>query len=291
MLPRYIVDDVILRALKEDVHYLDLSCEYLFAPAQVGRAVLLANAPGVMCGGEIFVRVFMLLDGTIEANVHVQDGAAFAAGESLLEIEGPIAALLQGERTALNLLQHLCGVATMTAQAVKAVESTGAVVCDTRKTLPGLRALQKYAVTCGGGRNHRFNLSDAVMLKDNHIDACGSIEKAVEHVRAKIGHMVKIEVETRSLDEVRQALAAGADVIMLDNMTVDEMRQAVKYVRAHEKNRVPLEASGDITIENAREIALTGVDMLSLGALTHSVKAANISMRMAPSCHCVTSPL
>jgi len=280
MLHQYLIDDVILRALKEDAHYLDLSCEYLFEPSQIGRAYLLANEPGVMCGGEIFVRVFTLLNNAIEANVLAKDGEAFAKGDTLLEIAGPIAGLLQGERTALNLLQHLCGVATMAAQVVAAVEGTGAVVCDTRKTLPGLRALQKYAVTCGGGRNHRFNLSDGVMLKDNHIDACGSIDEAVKRVRGKIGHMVKIEVETRDLDEVAQALSAGADVIMLDNMSMDEMREAVAFVRAHEKAPVLLEASGDITLENAREIALAGVNILSLGALTHSVKAANISMRM-----------
>jgi len=280
MLPLYIIDDVILRALKEDAHYLDLSCEYLFGPAHTGRAHLLAKGPGVMCGGEIFARVFALLGVEIKANIFVKDGEVFKQGDTLLEIEGPIAVLLQGERTALNLLQHLCGVATMTAQVVRAIEGTGAIVCDTRKTLPGLRALQKYAVTCGGGHNHRYNLSDGVMLKDNHIDACGSIEEAVKRVRAKIGHMVKIEVETRNLDEVAQALAAGADVIMLDNMSVDEMRRAVKLVREREKSPVPLEASGDITLENAREIALTGVNILSLGALTHSVQAANISMRM-----------
>ncbi|MCL2494401.1 MAG: carboxylating nicotinate-nucleotide diphosphorylase [Oscillospiraceae bacterium] len=280
MLPWYVADEVIQRALKEDAHYLDLSCAYLFEPAQAGRAYLLANAAGVMCGGEIFTRVFTLLDSSIEANVLVKDGGTFQTGDTLLELEGPIAVLLQGERTALNLLQHLCGVAMLTSQVVSAVEGSGALVCDTRKTLPGLRALQKYAVTCGGGRNHRFNLSDGVMLKDNHIDACGSIAQAVQRVRAKIGHMFKIEVETRNLDEVKQALAAGADVIMLDNMTVDEMREAVQYVRANEKAPVPLEASGDITLENAREIALTGVNILSLGALTHSVKAANISMRM-----------
>ena len=276
MLPPYLIDDVILRALKEDAHYLDLSCEYLFEPSQAGRAYLLANVPGVMCGGEIFLRVFTLLGAEIDAQRFVNDGEAFEAGDTLLEIEGPVAVLLQGERTALNLLQHLCGVATMASQLVKAVEGTGAVVCDTRKTLPGLRALQKYAVTCGGGRNHRFNLSDGVMLKDNHIDACGSIEAAVKRVRGKIGHMVKIEVETRNLAEVRQALEAGADVIMLDNMTVDEMKEAVRLVSA----RVPLEASGDITLENARMIAMTGVDVLSLGALTHSVRAMNLSMRM-----------
>jgi len=279
MLPLYIIDDVILRALKEDAHYLDLSCEYLFGHER-GQAQLLAKGPGVMCGGEIFKRVFELLGAEIEAKLFKQDGEVFKQGDTLLVLEGPIAVLLQGERTALNLLQHLCGVATMTAQVVKAVEGTGAIVCDTRKTLPGLRALQKYAVTCGGGRNHRYNLSDGVMLKDNHIDACGSIAAAMEKVRAKIGHMVKIEVETRNLDEVAQALAAGADVIMLDNMTMDEMRRAVAYVRAHKTFPVPLEASGDITIENAREIALTGVNILSLGALTHSVQAANVSMKM-----------
>ena len=279
MLPRYIVDDVILRALKEDAHYLDLSCEYLFGHER-GQAQLLAKGPGVMCGGEIFFRVFELIDTYAIAERCKQDGEAFESGDTLLEIEGPIAVLLQGERTALNLLQHLCGIATITAQVVKEIEGTGAIVCDTRKTLPGLRALQKYAVTCGGGRNHRYNLSDGVMLKDNHIDACGSIEEAVKRVRAKIGHMIKIEVETRNLSEVAQALAAGADVIMLDNMSVEEMREAVAYVRANEKSPVPLEASGDITLENAREIALTGVNILSLGALTHSVQAANISMRM-----------
>ena len=296
MLPLYIIDDVILRALKEDVHYLDLSCEYLFKAGQTGRAVLLAKEPGVMCGGEIFTRTFALIAppdaaasppsrakgawGFVLSNILVKDGDAFETGDRLLEIEGPVAVLLQGERTALNLLQHLCGVAAMTARVVKEIEGTGAAICDTRKTLPGLRALQKYAVACGGGRNHRYNLSDGVMLKDNHIDACGAIAAAVEKVRAKIGHMVKIEVETRNLSEVKQALEAGADVIMLDNMSVEEMREAVAYVRAHEKTPVPMEASGDITIENAREIALTGVDILSLGALTHSVKAANISMRM-----------
>ena len=281
MLPWHIADDVILRALKEDLHYVDLSCEYLFEPGQRSRAYLLANAAGVLCGMDIFCRVFALLDASGTFAPHKKDGESFAAGDILLEFEGPTAMLLQGERTALNLLQHLCGVATMTAQIVQAVEGTDAQVCDTRKTLPGLRALQKYAVACGGGHNHRFNLSDGAMLKDNHIDACDSIESAVRRVRDKIGHMVKIEVETRNLDEVKQALAAGADVIMLDNMSPDEMREAADYVRANETFHVPLEASGDITLESARAIAETGVDILSLGALTHSVKAMNISMRMA----------
>jgi len=279
MLPLHIIDEAILRALKEDVNYVDLSCAYLFTPEHQSRACLVANEAGVFCGGEIFVRVFALLDETCQCELNVRDGEKFYKGDVLLTLEGPTATLLQGERTALNLLQHLCGIATATHALVQAVAGTGAVIAETRKTLPGLRALQKYAVTCGGGRNHRFNLSDGVMLKDNHIDACGSIESAVQRVREHIGHMVKIEVETRSLDEVQQAFAAGADVIMLDNMATQAMRDAVAWLRAQERP-VVIEASGDITLANAAEIAQTGADVLSLGSLTHSVKAANISMRI-----------
>jgi len=278
-LPQFIVDDVILRALKEDMHYVDLSCAHLFTPEHESRAYLVANQAGVMCGGEIFARVFALLGEGVTCELKVRDGERFNCGDVLLELRGPTAMLLQGERTALNLLQHLTGVATATHALVEAVEGTGAAIADTRKTLPGLRALQKYAVTCGGGRNHRFNLSDAVMLKDNHVDACGSIERAVAQVRAGVGHMVKIEVETRNLDEVQQAYAAGADVIMLDNMTIEAMREAVSWLRGQPR-AVIAEASGDITLANAREVAQTGVDVLSLGAVTHSVQAANISMRI-----------
>ena len=282
MLPQYIVDEVILCALKEDVHYVDVSCEYLFTAEHRSKAKLIAKTSGIMCGGYIFLRVFALLDTSCKGELLVRDGALFREGDTLLTIEGPTAALLQGERTALNLLQHMCGITTATAALVHAVEGTGAVISETRKTLPGLRALQKYAVACGGGRNHRYNLSDAVMLKDNHIDACGTITEAVAAVRAKAGHMVKIEVETRNIEEVREAFRAGADVIMLDNMTVGQMRACVEEVRALDPNkRVLLEASGDITLDSAREIALAGVDILSVGAITHSVKAMNISMQIA----------
>ena len=194
----------------------------------------------------------------------------------LARITGKTLYLLQGERTALNLLQHMSGVATQTRAAVRAVEGTGCSIADTRKTLPGLRALQKYAVVCGGGKNHRFNLSDAAMLKDNHIDAGGGITKTVALLRQKVGHTVKIEVETRDLDEVREALAAGADIIMLDNMTADEMREAVAVIGG----RALTEASGNITLENLREKAACGVDIISMGSLTHSVKAFDISMKM-----------
>ena len=281
MIPWYQVDETLLRALREDVPYLDLSCEPLFPPEHRSTACLVAKGEGVLCGGPIFLRTFKLIDPACDGLVLRKDGAPFIPGDILAELDGPTAALLQGERTALNMLQHLSGVAAMTARVVRAVEGTGAQVSDTRKTLPGLRALQKYAVRCGGGRNHRFNLSDGVMLKDNHIDAAGSIGAAAEAVRKKLGHMVKLEIETRTLEEVGQALEAGADVIMLDNMTLEEMKQAVGLVRGtpgHETT--PLEASGDITEENARAVAETGVDIISLGALTHSVKAANVSMKI-----------
>ena len=181
-----------------------------------------------------------------------------------------------GERTALNLLQHLSGVATATAQAVDLIKGTGATVAETRKTLPGLRALQKYAVTCGGGRNHRFNLSDAAMLKDNHIDAGGGIAKTVATLRQKAGHTIKIEVETRNLEEVRQAIDAGADIIMLDNMSIEDMAEAVRLI----DGKALTEASGNITAETIRQVASCGVDIISIGAITHSVKAMDISMRI-----------
>jgi len=275
-LPQFIVDDVIIRALKEDMHYIDLSSSCLQGSAE---AYVLAKQAGVLCGVELFCSTFAQVDPAVEVKLMVVDGVAFEDGETLIELQGPLWALLQGERTALNLLQHMTGIATATSQFVQAIEGTGAVIADTRKTLPGLRALQKYAVTCGGGRNHRFNLSDAVMLKDNHIDACGSIEKAVQLVRGGVSHMVKIEVETRNLDEVQQAYRAGTDVIMLDNMTIEAMREAVQWLRRQSRS-VVIEASGDITLERAHNIAQTGVDVLSVGAITHSVQAANISMRI-----------
>jgi nicotinate-nucleotide pyrophosphorylase (carboxylating) len=197
------------------------------------------------------------------------------AGEVIARFSGGTLALLAGERVGLNLLQHLSGIATQTAAAVALTEGTGAVITETRKTLPGLRALQKYAVRTGGGRNHRFSLSDAVMLKDNHIDAAGGIAAAMELVRGAIGHTVKAEVETRSLEELAQALEAGADIIMLDNMPPETIRKAVGIA----DKRAILEASGGITLENLREYAKTGVDVISLGALTHSVTALDISMQ------------
>jgi nicotinate-nucleotide pyrophosphorylase (carboxylating) len=278
MLPWFQVDGVIRRALEEDIPYYDLTAESVFGAAEQGEAYLLAKGGGTLCGMDIFGRVFALLDEQVRFRPEVRDGQSYEQGDILARLTGSVRVLLEGERTALNLLQHLTGIATQTAAAVRLCAGTRASVADTRKTLPGLRALQKYAVTCGGGCNHRYGLSDGVMLKDNHIDACGSIAAAVERVRANVGHMIKIEVETRNLDEVRQAVAARADVIMLDNMPLPEIHAAVALVRGSGRE-IPVEISGNITLDNIRAYAETGADILSMGALTHSVRAADISMK------------
>ncbi|MDY3989338.1 MAG: carboxylating nicotinate-nucleotide diphosphorylase [Massilioclostridium sp.] len=277
MIPQFTIDDVIKRAIQEDINYVDVTTDYLLSDDAVTTANYVAKDSGVVAGVGIAVRVYELLDSTVECEILKQDGDAVQKGDIILTLKGKTKTLLKGERTSLNLIQHLSGIATMTSKCVGLVEGTNATITDTRKTLPGLRALQKYAVTVGGGRNHRYNLSDGAMLKDNHIDAYGSMTNAVNALRAKIGHMVKIEVETRNLDELREALSAGADVIMLDNMSLEEMREAVKITAG----RAKLEASGNITDENIRAVAETGVDIISLGALTHSVKAFDISMKIA----------
>lgn len=277
MIPQFTIDDVIKRAIQEDINYVDVTTDYLLSDDAVTTANYVAKDSGVVAGVGIAVRVYELLDATVEYEIRKQDGDAVQKGDIILTLKGKTKTLLKGERTSLNLIQHLSGIATMTNKCVRLVEGTNATITDTRKTLPGLRALQKYAVTVGGGRNHRYNLSDGAMLKDNHIDAYGSMTNAVNALRAKIGHMVKIEVETRNLDELREALSAGADVIMLDNMSLEEMRKAVGITAG----RAKLEASGNITDENIRAVAETGVDIISLGALTHSVKAFDISMKIA----------
>ena len=275
-LPQFYVDEIIVNALKEDINYVDVASDYLIPEDQRDNAYFVAKADGVLCGLSVAMRVFALLDDTFEAKLYKHDGDKIQKGDLIAEFSGKTVLLLKGERTALNLLQHMSGIATATAAAVELVKGTNAQITDTRKTLPGLRALQKYAVTCGGGKNHRFNLSDGAMLKDNHIDAGGGITNAVNALRGKLGHMVKIEVETRDLAEVREALAAGADIIMLDNMSNEMMREAVRII----DGRAKTEASGGITLETIAEVAKTGVDIISLGALTHSVKAFDISMKM-----------
>lgn len=275
-LPQFYVDEIILNALKEDINYVDIASDYLIPDTQRNEAYFVAKADGVLCGLSVALRTFALLDDTFTVKTYKQDGDKIQKGDLIAEFSGKTVLLLKGERTALNLLQHMSGIATATAAAVELTKGTAAQITDTRKTLPGMRALQKYAVTCGGGKNHRFNLSDGAMLKDNHIDASGGIENAVRLLREKLGHMVKIEVETRDLTEVREALAAGADIIMLDNMSNEMMLKAVSII----DGRAKTEASGGITLETIADVAKTGVDIISLGALTHSVKAFDISMKM-----------
>ncbi len=275
-LPLFYVDDLIKAAIKEDIHYLDTTTDLMIPEESRSTARFMAKAEGVVCGLEVALRVFQLLDDSFTYQVRLPEGSEVKPGDIIAELEGRTRFLLKGERTALNLLQHMSGVATATRRAVKLVEGTPASITDTRKTLPGLRALQKYAVTVGGGKNHRFNLSDGAMLKDNHIDAAGGIPQAVAAIRDRLGHMVKLEVETRNLEEVRQALEAGADVIMMDNMDCAAMAEAVRLV----DGRALLEASGGITDDTLRAVAETGVDIISIGALTHSVKAMDISMKI-----------
>lgn len=276
MLNKFYIDDIIKNAIEEDISYVDVSADYLIPENQRNDSYFIAKDDGVLCGLDVAMRVFTLLDDTFTYTAYKKDGDEVKKGEIIVEFNGKTRELLKGERTALNLIQHMSGIATATNKAVKLCEGTSASVADTRKTLPGLRSIQKYAVTCGGGRNHRYNLSDGAMLKDNHIDACGGIIPAVETLRNKLGHMVKIEVETRDMKEVKDAVTAGADVIMLDNMNCEQMAEAVKFI----DGRAKTEASGNITLQNIAEVAKTGVDIISLGALTHSVKAFDISMKM-----------
>lgn len=274
LLPQFYVDDIIKRALEEDINYLDTASAYVIPEHAVTTAKFVSKADGVLCGIDVAMRVFSLLDKDCHFEVFKHDGDEIKKGDVIAKIQGSASLLLQGERTALNLLQHMSGVATATNECVKLTSGTSVSIADTRKTLPGLRALQKYAVTCGGGKNHRFNLSDCAMLKDNHIDAGGGITATVERLRQKIGHTVKIEVETRNMAEVEEAVNAGADIIMLDNMSAEDMKKAVKLI----DGRALTEASGNITAENIREKAQSGVDIISIGAITHSVKAFDISM-------------
>ncbi len=275
-LNQFYVDNLIKEAISEDINYIDVSADYLIPENQRNDSYFVAKADGVLCGLPIAMRVFTLLDDTFTYTAYKNDGDEVKAGDLIVEFNGKTACLLKGERTALNIIQHMSGIATATNKAVKLCEGTNASVTDTRKTLPGLRALQKYAVVCGGGKNHRYNLSDGAMLKDNHIDAGGGITNAVKILRSKLGHMVKIEVETRNLDEVKEAVEAGADIIMLDNMNNDQMKECVEFINGRAKT----EASGNITLQNIADVAKTGVDIISLGALTHSVKAFDISMKM-----------
>lgn len=276
-LPNFYVDDIIKRALAEDINYIDLATDYLLDDEEISTAKFIAKAEGILCGIDCALRVFTLLDDTVKSEVMIKDGGKVSKGDVIATVTGRTKSILKGERTSLNILQHMSGIASETAKYVACCEGTNCTVAETRKTLPGLRALEKYAVVVGGGKNHRFNLSDGAMLKDNHIDAYGSLTNAVAALRSKVGHMVKIEVEVRSFEELWEALNCKADVIMLDNMTTEQMAECVKIAGG----KSVLEASGNITLANAAEVAKTGVDIISVGALTHSVKAFDISLRIS----------
>ncbi|MGN1133287.1 MAG: carboxylating nicotinate-nucleotide diphosphorylase [Oscillospiraceae bacterium] len=275
-LMQFQIDDIIKTALLEDINYIDVTTDYLVSEDAVSTAKYVSKDEGVLCGIDVAMRVFELLDSSVKRKIFIHDGEKVKKGDIIAEITGPTRALLKGERTALNLVQHMSGVATATNKCVELVKGTKASIADTRKTLPGLRVLQKYAVTVGGGKNHRYNLSDCAMLKDTHLDAYGSMTGAVNALREKMGHTVKIEVEVENLDELQEALDLGVEIIMLDNMNCEDMKKAVEITNG----RAKLEASGNVTPERIRAIAETGVDIISSGALTHSVKAFDISMKM-----------
>ena len=275
-LMQFYVDDLIKKALLEDINYVDVTTDYLVDDNATTTAKFIAKDEGVLAGIKVAMRVFELLDDKVKYEVFINDGQKVKKGDIIAKMTGKTKALLKGERTALNLVQHMSGIATQTNKCVELVKGTKASIADTRKTLPGLRPIQKYSVVAGGGRNHRYNLSDCAMLKDNHIDAYGSLTNAVKALREKIGHTTKIEVEVRDFKELNEAINIGADIIMLDNMSCEKMAEAVKIT----DGRALLEASGNVTLDNIRDVALTGVDIISLGALTHSVKCFDISMKI-----------
>ena len=275
MLDNIHIDDIIIRALKEDMALGDITTDNLIDPESKSTAYLVAKEPGIIAGIQVAERVFTLLDDKVGFLARVEDGQHVEKGEIIAQISGHTSVLLKGERTALNFLQRMSGIATLTNAFCKKVEGTKAVIVDTRKTTPGLRILEKYAVRAGGGRNHRFSLSDGVLIKDNHINACGGIRQAVEKARASVPHTVKIEVEVETLEQVQEALDCGADIIMLDNMDIDTMAKAVKMING----RAIVEASGSVSLETARSIAEAGVDVISVGRITHSAPALDISMK------------
>ena len=268
------IDRLIEQALLEDIHTGDITTLAVVSGSRPASAKLIAKENMVVAGLSTAARVFTKLDPGIIFTACLDDGNKAVPGTILATVHGEAAQLLMGERVALNLLQRMCGIATLTASFVEAVTGTRARIVDTRKTTPGLRQLEKYAVRVGGGINHRTGLYDGVLIKENHIVAAGGITEAIRRARAYIPHTLKIEIETENLSQVDEALAAGADIIMLDNMSLDEMRAAVSTIGG----RAQVEASGGVNLERVRAIAETGVDIISVGALTHSPRAMDISM-------------
>lgn len=278
--PPPLVRRIVEAAVAEDLCGGDVTTDALMHPDSRIRAVVEARAAGVICGGRIAQTVFEVIDPDVVTRLPFSDGSRVERDSVVLDLEGSSASILGGERTALNFLQHLSGIATLAARYVEAVAGTGAVIVDTRKTLPGLRALQKYAVAAGGARNHRTSAGDGILIKDNHIGVLNArgegLSEIVARARSAGRHSVRVEVEVENLDQLREALKGGADVVMLDNMDVETLREAV----AMAGGSVVLEASGGVGLENVRAIAETGVDFISVGALTHSAPALDMSLRV-----------
>ena len=268
-------DELIKLALKEDITSEDASTNAVIRKKTLGRAQLICKQNGVICGLSVFKRTFELLDGSVKIDLFAEDGDRVEKGQLIAEVEGDIRVLLSGERTALNFLQRMSGIATYTAELVKLLEGSKTKLLDTRKTTPNMRIFEKYSVRVGGGVNHRYNLSDGILLKDNHIGAAGSVKRAVELAKEYSPFVRKIEIEVENLEMCRQALEAGADIIMLDNMSPEDMKKAVVMIGG----RALTECSGNITKENIRSIADIGVDFVSSGALTHSAPILDLSLK------------
>lgn len=273
MLTPNLVNDILKRSFREDIGSGDLTTIYCVPPAKIGSGCLIAKEEGLLAGIDIAVQAFSYLDRAVRGSKLFTDGNKVSYGDIVMKVDGPLQAILSSERIALNLLQRLSGIATQTALWAEEIKEYPAKLTDTRKTTPGLRILEKYAVQVGGGSNHRLALDGGIMIKDNHIAAAGGIKKAVQAARDRVPFTLRIEVEVTNLDELKEALEAGADIIMLDNMDTETMCRAVEITAG----RVLLEASGNINFSRLKEIAATGVDYISCGALTHSVKALDFS--------------
>ncbi|NLD38627.1 MAG: carboxylating nicotinate-nucleotide diphosphorylase [Desulfatiglans sp.] len=272
-----LIDRIIKNALAEDLGPGDLTTDAIIGQDIIGRAVLEAREDIILAGLPVFMRVFSILDPLVTFETFYNDGERVPAGKIVCAIKGGMAVILKAERTALNLIQRMSGIATITSHYVEKAGSDRVKILDTRKTAPGLRLLDKYAVPIGGGHNHRFGLYDAILIKDNHIAVAGGIRKAIEAARTKAPDGIKIEVEVEDINGLNEAIEARADIILLDNMPPEQLKKAVKLVAG----RALLEASGGITIENIKEIAATGVDMISVGALTHSVRAVDLGLEIS----------
>ena len=272
---KLVADKLIMQALEEDITSEDISTNAVMPKEQMGEVDLICKEDGVIAGLWVFERVFTLLDPNVTVSLFVKDGDEVKKGQKMGTVAGDIRVLLSGERTALNCLQRMSGIATYTRSVAKLLEGSKTKLLDTRKTTPNMRIFEKYAVRVGGGYNHRYNLSDGVLLKDNHIGAAGSVRKAVEMAREYAPFVRKIEIETENLDMVREAVEAGADIIMLDNMSPEMMRDAVAYI----DGRAKTECSGNVTKENVAQLAAVGVDYISSGALTHSAPILDISLK------------